>query len=129
MLDMRAPHRLRVFVIVCYHYGDGGVVFPYACDEVLQFVIAQEGLCGDGDKRTYIVLCLNTHMRTKSDGLVYQHGFTLTFLRSRIVKFRNGFMSNFDGKMCLVSFGFKLDCGEDTNRLDEEAFHISGTED
>lgn len=64
MLNMRPPHRLRVFVIICYHYGEGGIVFPYACDKIFQFVIAQEGLCGDGDKRTYVELYGNTQTHT-----------------------------------------------------------------
>lgn len=65
----------------------------------------------------------------RSDSPVYKHDFKLTFLRSVIVKFWNGSVSNFDGKMCLVSFGFKLNCREETNRLDDEAFHSSGKED
>lgn len=128
MLNLRPSHWHGVFVIVCYHYGDGGVVFPYAGDEVFQFVIAQEGLCGDGHKRAYIVLYGNTHMHMKSDSQVYKHHFKLTFLGSRIVKFWNGSVSNFDGEKRSMSFGSKLNCGEETKCLDDATFHISEEE-
>lgn len=69
MLDMRPAHWLGVFVIICYHYGDSWVVFPYAVNQIFQFFVAQKGLCGDGHKRAYIVLYGNTHI--KHDALVY----------------------------------------------------------
>lgn len=40
MFNVRPSHWLRVFIIVCYHYGDGGIILPYAVDEIFQFVIA-----------------------------------------------------------------------------------------
>lgn len=122
MVNMRPSHWLGVFAIVCYHYGDGGVVLSYAGDEVFQFVIAQEGLCGDGYKRAYIVLCGNTHMHMKSDSQLFKHDFKLTFLGSRIVKFRNGSVSDFDGEKRFMCFGSKLNCGDETNRRVDAAF-------
>lgn len=56
MLNMRPSHWLGVFIIICYHDGDSGIIFPYAVDEVVQFFIAQKGLCGDGHKCAYVVL-------------------------------------------------------------------------
>lgn len=64
-------------------------------------------------------------MHMKSDSQVYKHGFKLTFLGSRIVKFGHGSVSNFESEMRSMSFGSKLNCGEKTNHLDAAAFQIS----
>lgn len=60
VFNVRPAHWLRMLIIVRYHNGDGGVVLPYAVNEVFQFVVAQEGLGGDGDESANIVLCVNT---------------------------------------------------------------------
>lgn len=40
VLNVRPAHRLRMLIIVCYHYGDIGIILAYAVDEIFQFVVA-----------------------------------------------------------------------------------------
>lgn len=52
-----SAHALRVLAVVGDHDGDGGVELPHAADQLLQFVVAQERLGGDGDQGADVVLC------------------------------------------------------------------------
>lgn len=120
MFDVRPAHWLRTLIIVRYHDGDGGVVLPYAVNEVFQFVVAQEGLGGDGDESANIVLCVNTKerrnlMRHRED--FHQNSFfrktnkrTQTCLVSRVIKFWDHAMCNSNGEKGLVSHSCKADC-------------------
>lgn len=56
MLDVRAGHHPGVLAVVRYHYGNGGVVEPYAVNQVLELVVAQEGFGGDRHKSADVVL-------------------------------------------------------------------------
>ena len=55
MFNVGAGHSLGVFAVVSDHYGNGGVVFSHAVDEVLELIVAQEGFGGDGDKGADVV--------------------------------------------------------------------------
>lgn len=55
MLYVRARHHFWIFAVICYYYGNRWVVAPYAVDQVLELVIAQEGFGGYGDKSTDVV--------------------------------------------------------------------------
>lgn len=57
MLNVRPRDWLRMLVVVGYHDGDVWVELPDAVNHVLQFVVAQEGLGGDGDQSADVVLC------------------------------------------------------------------------
>lgn len=57
VLNVRPPDRPRMLVVVCYHDGDLGVELPDAVNQVLEFVVAQEGLGGDGDQGADVVPC------------------------------------------------------------------------
>lgn len=56
MLDVRARHHPGVLAVVRYHYGNGGVVEPYAVNQVLELVVAQEGFGGDRHESADVVL-------------------------------------------------------------------------
>lgn len=57
VLNVRPPDWLRMLIVVGYHYSDSGVELPDAVNQVLQFVVAQEGLGGDGNQSADVVLC------------------------------------------------------------------------
>lgn len=56
MFNVRPSYWIRMFIIVGYHYGDSGVELPYAVNKIFEFIIAQKGLGGYGDKGANIVL-------------------------------------------------------------------------
>lgn len=60
MFNVRPGHWLSVLIVICYDYGDGGIILPYAVNEIFEFVIAYKGLGGDGNKSTNIVLYVET---------------------------------------------------------------------
>ena len=55
MFDVGSRHSLGRFAVVGDHDGHGGVVPPHAVDEVLELVVAQEGLGGYGDQGADVV--------------------------------------------------------------------------
>ena len=40
MFNVRPGHWLRVFIIICYHYGDSGIILTYTVNEIFELVIA-----------------------------------------------------------------------------------------
>ena len=69
LFNVRPSHLLRLFIIICYHYGDGWIIFPYAVNEYFELVIAQKGLGGYGNKSTNIVL-LNGNKKTQTTKMI-----------------------------------------------------------
>lgn len=126
MLNMRPSHWLGVFIIICYHYSDSGIIFPYAVDEVVQSFIAHKGLCGDGHKRAYVVLYGKTQKVWRHCLHINKWHIKLAFLGSSIVKFWNGSKSNFDGENRLMCFGSKLNCENRQAALKIQLFKFKG---
>lgn len=56
VLNVRTSDWLRVFIVICDHYGDGGIILPDAVDELFEFVVAQKGLGGDGNQSSNVVV-------------------------------------------------------------------------
>lgn len=56
MLNVWAGHHPGVFAVISYHYGNSGVVEPYAVNQVLELVIAQKGFSGDRHQSADVVL-------------------------------------------------------------------------
>lgn len=56
VFNVRTSNWLRVFIVICDHYGDSGIILPNAVDEIFEFVIAQKGLGGNGNQSSNVVL-------------------------------------------------------------------------
>lgn len=64
-----------MLIVVGYHYSDIGVELPNAVNQVLQFVVAQEGLGGDGDQSADVVLCQSKGTKVERKSKSFQLPF------------------------------------------------------